>query len=501
MLCGIIAPTSGEGTVAGFDIARQSEQIKQRIGYMSQKFSLYDDLTVNENIAFYGGVYDVPRRRLEERRRWILEMANLTTRADSLTRELAVGWKQRLALGCAVVHEPDILFLDEPTAGVDPISRRNFWDLIYTVAGQGVTVFVTTHYMDEAEHCDRIGLIYGGKLIALAGPTELKQRYVAGRLLEVQAEPLMTSLEILVAEPAAQDVAIFGAALHVLVQDEAGEGAGAGDVSESGGEGGARGGDCAFVGGCVCGADRRRRGEEARRRRGVTAFHLATMLLRTYMITWKEFVQIFRDPRTLAIVVVLPVLMLVLYGYAINLDVDHIRLGVWDQNRSQESRELIGDFTHGRYFTLASYLHSNREVTEGLDRGRARVVLVIPTTYARDLASGRTARVQIIVDGSDSTTSSTALGYIDAIVQQQSLNVAVQALRQTGMVVQAAAPIEARFRYWFNSELRSTNFIVPGLVAVILMMLAALLTSMTVVRERERGTIEALIVSPVRPGS
>jgi len=223
MLCGLLTPTAGRGTVAGFDIAREPEEIKARIGYMSQKFSLYDDLTVLENIEFYAGVYGVSPSRLEARREWILRMANLTARARSLTRELAVGWKQRLALGCAVVHEPEILFLDEPTAGVDPLSRRSFWDLIYTVAGQGVTVFVTTHYMDEAEHCDRLGLIYGGKLIALAAPSELKERFVAGRLLEVQADPLMTALEVLTAEPAAREVAIFGAALHVLVENEAAE--------------------------------------------------------------------------------------------------------------------------------------------------------------------------------------------------------------------------------------------------------------------------------------
>ena len=184
LLCGLLLPTSGWGSVAGFDVTRESEQIKQRIGYMSQKFSLYEDLTVTENIAFYGGVYGVDPRRMQERKQWILEMANLTERANSLTGELAVGWKQRLALGCAVVHEPEILFLDEPTAGVDPVSRRNFWDLIYSVAGRGVTVFVTTHYMDEAEHCDRIGLIYAGKLIALASPRELKERFTAGRLPE-----------------------------------------------------------------------------------------------------------------------------------------------------------------------------------------------------------------------------------------------------------------------------------------------------------------------------
>jgi len=223
MLCGILAPTSGRGNVIGFDILTESEQIKERIGYMSQKFSLYDDLTVEENIEFYGGIYGVPAGRLEQRKRWILEMADLTERADSLTGELAVGWKQRLALGCAVVHEPQILFLDEPTAGVDPTSRRNFWDLIYDVAGGGVTVFVTTHYMDEAEHCDRLGLIYAGKLIASGSPQQLKERCVAGTLLEVHAQPVMQALDVLAQEPAAREVAVFGAALHVVTDGEAGE--------------------------------------------------------------------------------------------------------------------------------------------------------------------------------------------------------------------------------------------------------------------------------------
>jgi len=216
MLCGILTPTAGNGTVAGFDIIRDSEKIKARIGYMSQKFSLYEDLTVEENIEFYGDIYGVPYRHLAERKQWILEMANLTERAHSMTGELPVGWKQRLALGCAMVHEPEILFLDEPTGGVDPASRRNFWDLIYNVSGEGVTVFVTTHYMDEAEHCDRLGLIDAGKLIALGSPRELKAQYVAGTLLEVQVDPVMTALDVLSAEPAAKEVAIFGTGLHVI---------------------------------------------------------------------------------------------------------------------------------------------------------------------------------------------------------------------------------------------------------------------------------------------
>ncbi len=218
------------------------------------------------------------------------------------------------------------------------------------------------------------------------------------------------------------------------------------------------------------------------------------------MITWKEFVQIFRDARTLAVVVAVPVMLLVLYGYAINLDVHNIWLAVYDQDRSQASRTLVGDFTNGRYFTLVEGADSYPEVVRALDRGRARVALVIPPTYAKDLAAGRTARVQVVVDGADSTTASTAIGYVNAILQQQSVQVAAEALSRRGLTVSSAVPVDARFRYWYNPELRSTNFIVPGLVATILMMLAALLTSMTVVRERERGTIEQLLVSPVTSG-
>lgn len=219
MLCGILEPSGGTGTVAGFDIRTESERIKERVGYMSQKFSLYEDLTVAENIEFYAGVYGVPPERFPQRKAWILRMAGLEERENSLTRELAVGWKQRLALGCAVVHEPDILFLDEPTAGVDPVSRRSFWDLIYDVAGRGVTVFVTTHYMDEAEHCDRLALIYRGKLVALGTPAELKQAYATGVLLEVSAEPVLSALDTLRADREVRDAALFGKDLHVVMPD------------------------------------------------------------------------------------------------------------------------------------------------------------------------------------------------------------------------------------------------------------------------------------------
>jgi ABC-2 type transport system permease protein len=224
------------------------------------------------------------------------------------------------------------------------------------------------------------------------------------------------------------------------------------------------------------------------------------VILRTWMITWKEFVQIVRDARTLAVVVALPVLMLILYGYAINLDVKHLRLAVLDWDRSQASRDLIGVFSHGEYFDITAYPDSYDAVTEALDRGRVKAALVIPAAYSSDLASGRSVAVQLLVDGSDSTAASTAIGYAEAIIRRHSADITLAALQRAGLAAGVSyPPVDARVRFWYNPELRSTNYIVPGLIAVILMMLSALLTSMTVVRERERGTIEQLIVSPVMP--
>jgi ABC-2 type transport system ATP-binding protein len=175
MLCGLLTPTSGEASVIGFDVRTEPEEIRRNIGYMSQKFSLYDDLTVEQNIDFFTGMYGVPRARRQERKDYVLEMANLKERRDALTATLSGGWKQRLALGCAILHDPPVLFLDEPTSGVDPIARGAFWNLIHDLAETGHTVFVSTHYMDEAEYCHRLALMYRGKVIALGTPEELKQ--------------------------------------------------------------------------------------------------------------------------------------------------------------------------------------------------------------------------------------------------------------------------------------------------------------------------------------
>ena len=220
ILCGLLAPTSGQATVGGYDVATQSEEVRENIGYMSQKFSLYDDLTVEENIEFFGGVYGVAPEKLPQRRDYVLEMAGLADKRTATTRDLPGGLKQRLALGCAILHEPPILFLDEPTSGVDPVARRNFWELIYKLSGAGHTIFVTTHYMDEAEYCHRVALMYSGRVIALGSPAELKHSFGEHHLLMLETSNLLGAMHALQGRKEVVDVAVFGSGLHVKVEDQ-----------------------------------------------------------------------------------------------------------------------------------------------------------------------------------------------------------------------------------------------------------------------------------------
>ena len=219
MLCGLLTPTSGRASVNGFDVASQPEEIRRTIGYMSQKFSLYDDLTVEENIDFFAGIYGVPQARRAGRKNYVLEMANLTDRRAAMTRTLSGGWKQRLALGCAILHEPAVLFLDEPTSGVDPLARGAFWHLIHDLSEAGHTVFVSTHYMDEAEYCHRLALMYRGKVIALGTPAELKSGLRGQSLLNLESSDPLATMRTLEGLSGVYDVAVFGGGLHITVDD------------------------------------------------------------------------------------------------------------------------------------------------------------------------------------------------------------------------------------------------------------------------------------------
>jgi ABC-2 type transport system ATP-binding protein len=219
MLCGIIAPTSGRGQVGGFDIIKEQYKIKEHIGYMSQKFSLYNDLTVEENINFYSGIYKIPRGQKKERFAAVIRAAGLEGMEKNLTATLPGGWKQRLALGCSLIHKPKIIFLDEPTSGVDPITRANFWGIIKDLANQGVTVFVTTHYMDEAENCNRMVLIYHGTIIAMGTPAQMKTENMKNEVLEIILPDSQNWLEKISELDGVKETALFGSNIHAVAYD------------------------------------------------------------------------------------------------------------------------------------------------------------------------------------------------------------------------------------------------------------------------------------------
>lgn len=218
MLCGLLQSTSGTALVAGYDINREPENVKHEIGYMSQKFSLYEDLTVDENIRFWGGIYGLSDDELRAKRDWVISMASLEGREDRLPRDLPGGWRQRLALGCAMLHDPSVIFLDEPTGGVDPVMRRRFWDLILELADRGTTVFVTTHYLDEAEYCHRIMLLHEGRIVAGGSPRELKEKYLPRPVYEVEVENAVQAMSVMDTVPGAE-TSIFGTSLHVSLPE------------------------------------------------------------------------------------------------------------------------------------------------------------------------------------------------------------------------------------------------------------------------------------------
>jgi ABC-2 type transport system ATP-binding protein len=221
MLCGLLKPTSGTAAVDGIDVGRDPEGVKRRIGYMSQRFSLYEHLTVDQNIRFFGAIYGLTGSRLIARRQFVLDIAGLHGRENTRAADLAGGWRQRLALGCAILHEPRIVFLDEPTGGVDPVSRRQFWDLIDGLSESGVTVLVTTHYLDEAEHCHRIAIIHAGKLAAFGSIAELKRVFADRTILEIQAADPVQTMRALDEMPEVQTTSVFGTAVHAVLSSRA----------------------------------------------------------------------------------------------------------------------------------------------------------------------------------------------------------------------------------------------------------------------------------------
>jgi len=554
MLCGVLAPTTGSAAVLGYDVAHDAELIKRRIGYMSQKFSLYADLSVRENIDFYGRIYGLDPQRLARRTRDVLELTALGDRVnvDQLAGTLSGGWKQRLALACALIHEPDVLFLDEPTAGIDPVARRDLWDLLFELAGRGVTLFVTTHYMDEAERCTDVGYIYSSRLIVCGQPDDLKAlpevTPPGTKRLELDYPSPTEGLAALRDMDDVRDATLFGQMIHILADASLSEteliqrlGRPEQEValraitptledvfvtlSRAAEEGRIRAAIEASPAAAevppnnsINSGDRAapeeppaegedkdkqepqapavRRATAPRPPRGRTWRGFAAILI-------KEFSHIRRERSTLIFMFVVPVLQTFIFGYAIDTQIEKIPTVVYDLDGRGPARELREAFQNTRTFDVVDRVLDDESFRRALTSGRAKVGVTIPPDYTDRLLRGEQTQVQVLIDGSDSQVATTALNATNLLGFNLSVRIArslgerltdVPARDAAGHV---ALPIEMRSRLLYNPDLESSHFFVPGLVGIILQLVTLFLTSFAIVRERELGTLEQLFVTPV----
>ena len=548
MLLGILPPTSGSATVLGYDAEHQAESIKPRIGYMSQQFSLYSDLTVRENIDFYGRVYGLDRDRLRQRLAAVTDLTDIGDRMDQLAGTLSGGWKQRLALACSLVHEPDVLFLDEPTAGIDPVARRDLWDLLFELSGQDVTLLVTTHYMDEAERCTDVGYLYLSKLLVLGKPHELKHipqvtppgtsRY------ELRVEDAARHLAVLKHVAQIRDATMFGERIHLLVDEsmEVGELGGVLQLSED--ELQLRPVDPTLEDVFVT----LTRAAEAQRFDPLRANRTSIVradaksdtdqqdanpksptgddsnsaspagepelqpaipparpveLRGLWAILVKEFFHIRRQPSTLFFMLVVPAIQTIIFGYAINTQIEHIPTVVWNLDGRTQSQLLVESFGNTRRFTITAQVHDRATFDNMLRSGRAQVGIIIPPDFAERLLHAEQAQIQVLIDGSDSQIATTAQNSAQLLGQKVSVGLArakgesLQLAVARDLTGNVALPLEVRTRLLYNPDLESSHFFVPGLVGIILQLVTLFLTSFAIVRERELGTLEQLFVTPV----
>ncbi len=529
MLLGILPPSSGTATVLSLDAYRQSELIKPRVGYMSQQFSLYTDLSVQENLDFYARIYGLDRQRLAARRTAVVELTGIGDRLRQLAGTLSGGWKQRLALACSLIHEPEVLYLDEPTAGIDPVARRDLWDLLFTLSSQGVTLLVTTHYMDEAERCTDIGYLYMSKLLVLGKPSELKQlpdvTPVGTRRYELRVDSPTELLRTIRGVEQVRDATLFGEKIHLLVDQSLeppeivrrlqldpakveiqitpptledvfvsltrmAENRGheklfspplnAVQIENEVGTVGEHADDLS--------KETLRRGSE---------------FSGLWAILVKEFFHIRRQPSTLFFMFLVPLLQTIIFGYAINTQIEHIPTVVLDLDGRTAAQTLIETFRNTRRFTITERVFDELAFHSAMRSGRAKIGVIIPANFSERLLHGEQALVQVLIDGSDSQIATTAQNSMQLLGQ----NISIQMARQKGDSLQLAPsrdaagrgtlPLEIRTRLLYNPDLKSSNFFVPGLVGIILQLVTLFLTSFAVVRERELGTLEQLFVTPV----
>ena len=552
MLLGILPQSRGDASVLGLDVRQDAERIKPRVGYMSQQFSLYGDLSVQENLNFYGRVYGLDRGQLAERSDAVLALTGLQDRLPQLATTLSGGWKQRLALACSLIHEPEVLFLDEPTAGIDPVARRHLWDLLFELSGQGVTLFVTTHYMDEAERCTEVGYIFQSRLLVLGKPHQLKQLPEVNpsgtKRYEIRLSNPARHLVALRQLPEVYDATLFGETIHLLLDQSRSpadvlqqlkmpQSDATREISPSL--------EDVFV---TLTKNAEKQGFTASNQEGMDPTQHASPRSETadvreqktsamtipsgsqqelmevsvsgrpststnridrsmwtglWAVLIKEFVHIQRQPTTLFFLFVIPAMQTIIFGYAIDTQIEDIPTVVFNMDGRQLSRELIAAFENTRRFQIEEHAWDEESFQRALSSGRAKVGIRIPPNYADQLLHGEQSMLQVLIDGSDSQVATTAQN----AAQLLGMNLSVQMATAKGDAMQLAParnasgrgtlPIAVRTRMLYNPDLESSHFFVPGLVGIILQLVTLFLTSFAVVRERELGTLEQLFVTPV----
>ncbi len=524
MLLGILPPSDGTVIALDHDASAEAEWIKPRIGYMSQHFGLYADLSIAENIQFYGRVYGLDSERLKRRMDAVLELTSMQDYVHQQAGTLSGGWQRRLALACALVHEPEVLFLDEPTAGIDPVARRHLWDLLFELSGRGVTLFVTTHYMDEAERCTDVGYIFMSELLVLGKPQELKSlpevTPEGTRRYELQIPEAATHLAELRRLDGVRDATLFGETVHVLVDETfvpertlekigvAESATGFREISPSL--------EDVFVTltsnaeaqaaqptqsdqrevPIQASSDSATKPSEPQRTDGFSTRGLWAVLV-------KEFYHIRRQPITLFFMLVVPVMQTIIFGYAIDTQIEHIPTVVLDMDGRRYARDFIAAMENTRRFRVTESVHDEASFQRALTSGRAKVGLRIPPYYSDRMLRGEQVDVQVLIDGSDSQVATTA----QSTAQLLGLRISINLARAKGESLQVAPardpmghgvlPVETRTRMLYNPDLKSERFFVPGLVGIILQLVTLFLTSFAIVRERELGTLEQLFVTPV----
>jgi ABC-2 type transport system permease protein len=488
MLCGLLQPSTGRARVAGLDLLHAAGAARARIGYMAQKFSLYGNLSAAQNLAFFAGAYGLRGRARRAAIDRMIGTFGLGPHLDADAATLPLGFKQRLALACAVMHDPAVLFLDEPTAGVDPLTRREFWTHINGMVGKGRTVLVTTHFMDEAEYCDRIGLIDHGRLRAIGSPDELKQRVRT----PARPEPTLEDAFIALVRETAPDAPVAGA-LPRAATAETTTATDAPNDRQPVAAGGSRPGDGPGPGALpraatadIAGALPRAAAEEAPRCHPATA-----ALLRLRGMVRKEMLQVVRDPSSILIAFVLPLILLFLFGFGLSLDADRLQVGIVLEDSGPEARSLAAAVLASPWFAARVDYHRDA-FTQALVNGAIKGMLVVPGDFARRLHTpGAGAPLQVITDGSEPNTAQFVHNHVAGVWRQW--------LAQRAAVAgsEAAPPVVLEPRVWYNESMRSRNFLVPGVIALIMMLIGALLTALVIAREWERGTMEALMATPV----